>query len=248
MIKEAIDRIVQLTEHAMNKPVTVDERKYWSIDGRAIKPPTVSPVSDVQSLDALLSALEAPELKGLTADCLGALQIVVTAPRYVSIVSAPDNTWAQRDKYIEAEWRGDKFQFGTYLDVEEFIVKAQCGFVESDTKAAMIAHVSSIRGEEVTNNVDDGVSQTVLVEDRLNRKTNASLTPILSLRPYRTFPEVKQPESLFLLRMRKREDKVPQVALFEADGGLWVSQAVRNIAAYIRADERVKASGVAVIG
>jgi hypothetical protein len=248
MIKAAIDRIVQLAEGAMNKPIDVGARKYWLQSGNPIKPPTVSPVACVKSLDALISALEAPELKGLTADCLGALQIVVVDHRNVSVVSSPDNTWAQREHYIDAEVRGDGFPFDQFMDVETFIVKAQCQFVDSDIKRAMISHVSSISGEDVVDNVDDGISQTVIVTDKLNRKKGASFNPMVTLAPYRTFPEVEQPESLFLLRMRKNADKVPMVALFGADGGLWISKAVRNIAEYIRADERVKASGVAVIG
>jgi hypothetical protein len=251
MIKEAINRIVELAQGAMEKPVDVDGRKYWLQGGGAIKPPTVSSVATVKTLDALISALEAPELLGLTKDCLGALQIVVKGPREVSIVSAPDNTWAQREHYIDAEWRGDTFPFDRFMDVETFIVKAQCSLDDSDTKQAMISHVSAIVGAETIENSDDGISQSVVVTDALNplnRKGRAAFSPMLTLKPYRAFPEADQPESLFLLRMKKDGDKTPLVAIFEADGGLWVSKACANVAAYLRNDERVKKLGIAVIG
>jgi len=248
MIKAAIEKIQSLVELSTEQAINIGGREYWRNSGHPIKPPTVSPVASVKTLDALLSALDAPELLGLTEDCLGAVQIVVADPRNVSIVSAPDNTWAQREHYIDAECKTQSFPFGQFMDIETFIIKAQCLFVDNDHKTAMIAHVSGIVGEETIENADDGVAQTVVVRDSLNRAGRAKFTPILSLRPYRTFPEVEQPESAFLLRMRKSGDKSVEVALFEADGGLWIAQACANIAAHLRADTRVQAGRIAVIG
>lgn len=247
MIREAIDRIVELTKTAADRPIEINGRTYWNNSGNAIIPPVVSAVAVVTSLDALLSAIDAPELAGLADDLLGSLQIVVVGPRRVVVTTAPGNTWAQRDRYIDAKCETDSFLFDRFMDIEEFIIKAQCLFVDSDTKRALVTHVSSISGEEVVTNTDDGVSQTVVVKDQLNRDKHAELSPMMTLRPYRTFPEVRQPSSPFLLRMKKR-DGLPQVALFDADGGLWIAKACANIAAYLRSDERVKRTGIAVIG
>lgn len=248
MIREAIDRIIELTKASENRPININGREYWSNDGGPIMPPTVSPVAIVKSLDALLSAIEAPELAGLSEDLLASLQIVVDGPRLVSVTTAADCTWAMRDRYIDAAYRTEPFPFGHYMDIETFIIKAQCLFVDSDVKRALIAHVSSISGEEVVTNTDDGISQTVVTKDKLNRDNHTELSPMMALRPYRTFPEVEQLESLFLLRMQKREGGPPHAALFEADGGLWVSKACANIAEYLRNDERVQRKGIAVIG
>lgn len=46
--------------------------------------------------------------------------------------------------------------------------------------------------------------------------------------PFRTFLEVEQPESEFLLRV----DAEKGIGLFEADGGIWKLEAKRNIAEY----------------
>mgnify|MGYP003258251653 FL=1 len=51
------------------------------------------------------------------------------------------------------------------------------------------------------------------------------------MQPYRTFLEVKQPASDFLLRI----DKDGHPALYEADGGAWKLEAKRNIAGYLSA-------------
>lgn len=54
------------------------------------------------------------------------------------------------------------------------------------------------------------------------------IKPRVALRPFRTFLEVEQPESEFLLRL----DDDGNVGLFEADGGMWQQTAKASIAAY----------------
>ena len=52
--------------------------------------------------------------------------------------------------------------------------------------------------------------------------------PYVNMQPFRTFLEVEQPESVFLLRL----DGNGNVGLFEADGGVWKLEDTRNISAY----------------
>jgi hypothetical protein len=65
-------------------------------------------------------------------------------------------------------------------------------------------------------------------------KDQVALKPIVKLSPYRTFREVEQPESEFLLRVRLDNNDAPAVALFEADGGAWINQAMENVVNYIQ--------------
>ena len=58
------------------------------------------------------------------------------------------------------------------------------------------------------------------------------LSPIVNLAPFRTFAEVDQPISKFLFRMRREGNHV-SAALFEADGGAWRLEAMKNIAEYL---------------
>ena len=66
-----------------------------------------------------------------------------------------------------------------------------------------------------------------------------------SLRPFRTFPEVEQPMSKFIFRMRERRDETIESALYEADGGAWRNEARKNICGYLR--EKLKDTGITVI-
>lgn len=63
-----------------------------------------------------------------------------------------------------------------------------------------------------------GVALNALVE----------IKPRVLLRPFRTSLEVEQPESEFLLRV----DADKGIGFFEADGGVWMLEAKRNIADY----------------
>lgn len=55
------------------------------------------------------------------------------------------------------------------------------------------------------------------------------MKPRVPLRPYRTFQEVEQPESEFLLRL----DEEGNIGLFEADGGMWKLTARQTVKAFL---------------
>ena len=73
---------------------------------------------------------------------------------------------------------------------------------------------------------------TAYLLDLLSRMTNENalieIKPRVMLRPFRTFLEVEQPESEFLLRVDPDEG----IGFFEADGGIWKLEAKKNIADY----------------
>ena len=79
------------------------------------------------------------------------------------------------------------------------------------------------------SSVDNGISQEVSVRTGAVLKEQKTVQPIVHLQPYRTFLEVEQPASDFLLRL----DKEGRPALDEAGGGAWKLEAKRNIAAYL---------------
>lgn len=52
----------------------------------------------------------------------------------------------------------------------------------------------------------------------------------VTLAPYRTFPEIEQPKSKFIFRMQSG----PTATLFEADGGAWRNEAMKNIKVWLK--------------
>lgn len=73
-----------------------------------------------------------------------------------------------------------------------------------------------------------GVTQTVEARQGVALNAVVEIKPRVMLRPFRTFLEVEQPESEFLLRVDPDEG----IGFFEADGGIWKLEAKKNIADY----------------
>lgn len=73
-----------------------------------------------------------------------------------------------------------------------------------------------------------GVTQTVEARQGVALNALVEVKPRIQLQPFRTFLEVPQPESEFLLRVDPNEG----IGFFEADGGVWKLEAKRNIADY----------------
>lgn len=121
-------------------------------------------------------------------------------------------------------------RFGEWLDYETMMIMLKSRFVETPALLEIIQLLGTITDEQSAQATDDGFTQTVVVKKGIAMKGNKVVKPIVKLKPYRTFNEVEQPESEFLLRLREGGS----VALFEADGGAWKLQARSSIAEYIR--------------
>lgn len=240
MIKEAIDRIVELSGLDI---VEVNGRKYWT-NGAKVVEPALDQLSKLTTLSGFVSYLDSPDAKDLIDSSIA--QIVVENHSLVRLVTTPAPPWLERSCVLSAKNNIEEFPFGRYMDREMFTIKAQCLFVETRRKDALISFVSNIVDKESVTTSDDGVSQTVVRQSGIKR-TKESFSPVTHLQPYRTFPEVEQPESRFLLRMSKQDGAV-MVALFEADGGMWRVRAVNTIADWLRKNKTVKDHGIKVIG
>jgi len=77
------------------------------------------------------------------------------------------------------------------------------------------------------------VSQAMTVKTGICEVKEAILPNPVTLQPFRTFPEIEQPESKFIFRARKGE-RTPSFALFEADGMAWESTAMLTIKEYLQ--------------
>lgn len=148
----------------------------------------------------------------------------------VNLYSSVCNECMDRQKFMKAEWAGNKFPFGQFMDAEKFNILLQTCFMETDDLKVIQQVVGNLRDEAVQNYGDDCdcVSQSVTIRTGIATVGQVRVPSPAKLRPYRTFLEVEQPASLFILRMREGG----QCALFEADGGLWRETARQNIRNY----------------
>lgn len=146
----------------------------------------------------------------------------------VSLKTLPYGDFKNRDVIIKSRALLPEIITERYQEQEDFIVNLLSRFKENDGREYALSIASHmVEGKEVTVS-DDGISQQVTVNQGVSSLKVEEVNPYLKLIPYRTFQEVDQPASLFLIRMQSG----PRIAIYEADGGAWKYEAIRNIAGY----------------
>lgn len=155
--------------------------------------------------------------------------IHVESPTKVQIYGPLEGRHKQRPCYLTAAFNAPAFSFDKYHDQEDFIIGVQACFVPTDQRAALLALVGNLTDEAVRNLSDDGVTQTVAVRRGISMAAPASVPNPVRLNPYRTFPEIAQPTSDFILRVRAG----CEVALFKTADTAWCLAAIQDIAAFL---------------
>lgn len=241
MLKELFDRI---QEAAAPKTETVDGVPFiYSSDGSyaQIKPDLEYPETiKLNSLDALVKLVRTEATEDDAP-----LYITIPSPTCVRCFGQPDPELRYHRKfYYEAN----------ATDVPGWDAKSQLGFEEAqialrtrfqetaDTAYAMKLLSDISCGAKVVYN-DNGIATTITTQKGVALQTNAQIRPLVTLKPYRTFQEVEQPESIFLIRINDRG-----ISFTEADGGMWRLAARKTIKEYIeqRLDEEVAVGAVIV--
>ena len=131
----------------------------------------------------------------------------------------------------------------TQLPFEEALIAIRTRFQESADTVYLLKLLSDItNGAKVTYS-DNGMATTVVTQKGVALQGSDTIKPIVKLKPYRTFMEIEQPESLFHIRVSERGIK-----FIEADGGMWKLTARRTIAGYLKEklDAMVKSGDVIV--
>lgn len=227
MIKEAIQHI----QETANKPFLREIKgETYIIDQgglyQQIKPDLEYPQElTLTSLDALVKMVktEASEMD---------------APLYITI---PDHLTAICFGQPDAELRYDRVSYyrakatdvpGWQSDVkmgfEEMQIALRTRFQETPDAAYAMKLLSDITtGGKITFN-DNGIATSVVTQKGVALQANEAIRPIVKLKPYRTFQEVEQPESPFLIRVSERG-----ISFTEADGGMWKLTARQTIKAFL---------------
>ena len=235
MLKEAIDRIVGL---ALAPTVSeIDGRRFYVTPAGA----HVQEVKDeepaclaVSQLRAIVDFLRDVKDKGI-ASKTGRF-IHVHSPASVTVYTEAD-VHQDRIALLEAIFKAPlALNSGSWYDQESFVIGLQACFVTSTDRTRLLSLAGTVKGEASTQGSDDGVTQVVATRNGAVLSVETVVNNPFMLAPRRTFPEVEQPASPFVLRLKNNgPDKVPSLGLFLADGGAWELEAVANIAKWLRA-------------
>lgn len=225
-LRDAIDRIVGLAA-----PYTMEANGHTFCSKALVevKADEYAPTDyEVDTLDALVKLILT---EGLT---LGRrLYVRVDSARKVTVTTTYNNG-ELRNPYLrfplyEAVSDVPGVTIGNLMSQERAIVELQSLYGATPDRDYLLDLLSRIDVNDGVSSVDNGVTQEVNVRTGAVLKQATPVRPIVQLQPYRTFLEVKQPVSDFLLRVSKEGEPT----LFEADGGAWKLEAKRSIAAYL---------------
>lgn len=234
MIKEALQYLINLG----NVEVKHENGQAYSTQPlHLLKEATARPL-EVRSLSGIVEYLKSDF------DVVEQLMVHVSSPTEVFAFSAL-NSNENRNQFIQANALIPSFSFDRWYDAEEFNIKLQSTFVRNEDRDIMLKVVGNIKEENVKTVGDDGISQAVSAKVGVATVATVQVPNPVVLKPYRTFVEVDQPESDFIFRMQNG----PRCALFEADGGAWKLQAMKNIRIYLQEAlaEEIEAGKIVII-
>ena len=155
----------------------------------------------------------------------------VKSPTEVDLVSGLIDERG-REVLMRAKAIVNEFSFDQYYDQERFLIDLQANFIDTEDLRCIKQVAGNIQQGTTANYDDDGVSQKTTISSGIANKTDVIVPNPVSLRPYRTFSEVEQPESNYVFRI-KDSDRGPAFKLVEADGGLWKNATMRKIKEYL---------------
>ena len=135
----------------------------------------------------------------------------------------------QRERPYVAYAKFNSFDFDSYMSIENMIICLKSRFAPTEDRDYLVQLLGNITDQQSVQTKDDGITQSATVKSGIQLVGEQRIKPIITLKPYRTFLEVEQPESEFLIRL-----KDGRAALFEADGGAWEREAVKNVADKLR--------------
>jgi hypothetical protein len=257
VIKEAIDRVIELARGMETSPVltqTVDHRgadgqqrsfvyetKMSSTGARllgdAVKPFRPAKIQ-VTTLAGFLDAIKA----GAAGDITTGLMVHVEDYLTVSVVGVRTDEFGVRDTLITAKHPPiDAFNFDQYYsDPQKFIIGLQVAFLMTEPLMGLIGMVSKLKTGSTVETNDDGYSQTVTVKQGEIGTADVKIPPRIKLVPIRSFSEINAVQSEFLLRFNQGTAGQAQPALFNVDGTKWKDETMLSIKHYLAKQDVLK--------
>lgn len=228
-IKQAIEYIAKLAVEA-EKPeqIEINGRKYCTKNLTRYDRPDMAEAIKATTLTSLIDYVK--ELREEMGGRHMIIQIVSATKvlLYSGLMEERD-----RETLFEVNALLPQFEYGREYDQESFLVSMQSCFKESDDREAVTILASNIVNTQEATFSDNGVTQQAVMKTGITTKDNVLVPNPVHLIPYRTFLEVEQPGSDFVFRVSEGRGGAPTFKLVAADGGLWKSQAVANVKAYL---------------
>lgn len=223
MIAEAIEYLVKLGR----KETLEVEGKTYVPSGYSVHSRPRRPALGLSTLDALILYLE-DDVEGAVED---APFLHVVSPTQVNLLFP----WKEDERVTVCSAHydpPDSSVYGGWTPVEDASIQLQACTEDVADLPDVLRIIGNVKNEAVKTQADDGVTQTVTARMGVVVGDAVQVPRVVRLAPFRTFPEVDQPISTFVLRLRNGREGI-EAALFEADNSSWRLEAIRNVEAYL---------------
>lgn len=222
MIAEAMEKFKEMTHPPV---VEIDGQSYRKNNYSLV----TEPMPEVLEAVTLTSIVDYLKNKIDDRDP-GNLYIHIADHQTVTLNSHITSTM-QRPVVVRARALTNNFKFGNPYNYDAFAIAMRSQFQQTEDKTYILNLISSLSAGSSKTLKDDGVSQTVHARAGISLKEEVSVKNPVFLQPFRTFPEVEQPKSEFLFRMKQQADEI-LFSLHECDGSAWKLEAIQNIAVF----------------
>lgn len=183
----------------------------------------------LHSLQGMVDYIDANRDQLVGAECL----VHVASPTSVRVVSQLKER-AARFTYVEAIatdlWTPKVDRHMSLLDTN---IALQSLVTDAHDRAVVINLVGNVTEKAEVHVEDDGFTQKVGTRAGVHTVAESTVPNPITLAPFRTFREVEQPKSPFVLRIHRGNGDSPTVTFHEGDGGAWKLEAVERVTAWL---------------
>lgn len=243
MIKEALKYLVNMG--GIYKENLIDGSEYITSgeDYRIVRLPVLAPIA-CNTLTGIIDFINMQDSM-LVDDriLLPPVCIHIKSHCEVELIGDLDNNWRTKNLWIKAGC--EVFDSNCIVKpLEGFLTWIQSFFVQDNETNEILSVLSKITASNGVEVTDKGVALAVERKKDIHFKENDKIRSQYSLRPYRTFSEIEQPKSLFILRVHEGVDGI-SISMNETTDPTWKIRAIESIKAFFQ--ERITDSSITII-
>jgi len=244
MIKEAIKYLVEMG--GIHKESLIDGSEYVSSgeDSRIINKPVLEPIV-CNTLTGIVDFINMNETLPVSEQILiNPVCIHIISNSRVELIGNFNDDWRTKKIWVKAKC--DDYSLGRVSkSLEEFLVLLQSFFVQdSETRylLSILSKITAVNGVEVT---DKGVSLAIERKKDIHFKESDDIRSQFAFCPYRTFTEIEQPESLFILRVQGDSEKGINIVMEQTTDPTWKISAIERIKEFFQG--KITDKGITII-
>lgn len=233
MLKEAIEKIREMAQNEDRIETVIIDRKVYARNSSG----DLVYIADEETRPIIPEIITASSLEGFTKWVKEeirndeAKRLFIEVSDYSTVTCTEEKGWTREGRAFPlymVRVNNNTFRDG-FRGIEETMIELRSKYQHTDDIDYLLKLLGSITIEDKVKSDDNGLTQQVTVRKGIALTANETIKPIVKLKPYRTFYEVEQPESEFLVRV----DVNGHIGFFEADGGMWKMTARRIIKGYL---------------